>query len=157
LTFDRLRTSEIGNIRQYHIAFDAAHTVLARAFYAAQNWVDQAKYEGVASQIQHPMEQVFNPRKPYLRHGLGYTTWIQFGANVPSTVSQNGTLGNLGNCVVLCNSMWIQLVANYLIVTRGEDVNVECGFRGTPLHTALQHRPRGTLMLQVYYFFMGPT
>ena len=30
LTSDRLRNSEIGNIRHYHISLDAAHTILAR-------------------------------------------------------------------------------------------------------------------------------
>ncbi|KAF8463216.1 hypothetical protein DFH94DRAFT_659074, partial [Russula ochroleuca] len=68
LTADRLRTSEMGNFRHYHIPLDAAHTILARAcltvllqldenvdkkrletfplaFYAAQHWVDHAKYE----------------------------------------------------------------------------------------------------------------
>jgi hypothetical protein len=99
LTSDRLRTSEIGNIRHYHIPLDAAHTILARAcltvllqldesvdkkrleefplaFYAAQHWVDHAKYEGVASRIQDAMEQLFNPSNPYLAVGLGFTTWI---------------------------------------------------------------------------------
>ena len=65
LTSGRLRSSEIGNVRHYHIPLDAAHTVLAQAcitvllqldekvdkdcleafplaFYAAQHWVDHA-------------------------------------------------------------------------------------------------------------------
>src|SRR5258708_22540264 len=80
LTSDRLLTSNIVNIHLYHTPLDAAHAILARAcltvllqldknvnterleklplaFYAAQHWVDHAKYGGVASQIQDPMEQ----------------------------------------------------------------------------------------------------
>src|SRR5216684_3332995 len=95
LTSDRLRTSEIGNIRPYHILLDSAHTILARAclavllqldenvdkerletfrlaFYAAQHWVNHAKYKDVATQIKDLMEQLFNPSKPY----LAAWTWI---------------------------------------------------------------------------------
>jgi hypothetical protein len=81
LTSDRLRTSEVGNIRQFHIPLDAAHTILARAclavllqldettidkeqlemfslaLYAAQNWFIHVKHEGVASRVQYAMEQ----------------------------------------------------------------------------------------------------
>jgi len=32
--------------------------------YAAQHWVEHAKYEEVASRIQHLMQQLFNPSKP---------------------------------------------------------------------------------------------
>src|SRR5258707_11534949 len=89
LTSDRLRTSEIGNVRPYHIPLDLAHTILAPAcltvllqldenvdkerlkrfplaFYDAQHWVDHAEYENVASQIQDLMEQLFDPSNPYL-------------------------------------------------------------------------------------------
>jgi hypothetical protein len=89
LTSDRLRTSEVGNICDYHIPPDAAHTILARAcltvllqldedmdkerlatfplvLYAAEHWFIHAKYEGVAPRVQDAMEQLFNPTKPYL-------------------------------------------------------------------------------------------
>src|SRR6266851_4304248 len=89
LTSDRLRTSEVGSIRNYHIPLDAAHTLLARAcltvllqlddkvdkkrlatfplaFYAAEHWVDHVKFEDVASRVQDTMECLFNPQNPYL-------------------------------------------------------------------------------------------
>ena len=92
LTSDRLRTSEMDH---YHIPLDAAHTILARAcltvllqldetvdkkrlktfplaLYAAQHWVDHAKYEDVASRVQDAMEELFDPSKPY----LAAWTWI---------------------------------------------------------------------------------
>jgi hypothetical protein len=92
LTSDRLRISEMDH---YHIPLDAAHTILARAcltvllqldetvdkkrlktfplaLYAAQHWVDHAKYENVASRLQDAMEELFDPSKPY----LAAWTWI---------------------------------------------------------------------------------
>jgi len=93
LISDRLRTSEVGNIRNDYIRLDAAHTLLARAcltvllhldektdkkrlstfplvFYAAQHWFEHAKYENVAAQVQDAMEDLFNPSNPYL------TSWV---------------------------------------------------------------------------------
>jgi hypothetical protein len=89
LTSDRLRTSEVESIRDYHVLLDVAHTVLARAClavvlqldenvdkmhleafplvsYAAEHWVEHAKYEDVASRVQGFMEELFNPKKRHL-------------------------------------------------------------------------------------------
>jgi len=89
LTSDRLQTSKVGIVCNYHIPLDAAHTILARAclavllqldecvdierletfplaFYAAENWVEHARFEGVALRIQDDMERLFNPHNPYL-------------------------------------------------------------------------------------------
>jgi hypothetical protein len=159
LTADRLRTSEMGNFRHYHIPLDAAHTILARAcltvllqldenvdkkrletfplaFYAAQHWVDHAKYEDVALRIQDVMEELFNPNKPY----LAAWTWIH---DVDLGLSRK-TIDNLEErptrprasalyYAVLCGFSGL---ANYLIITHGENVNAECGKDGTPLHAA---------------------
>jgi ankyrin repeat protein len=159
LTSDRLRTSEIGNIRPYHIPLDSAHTILARAclavllqmdenvdkerlktfplaFYAAQHWVAHAKYENVASQIEDLMEQLFNPSKPY----LAAWTWIH---DIDSYWTRE-TIRSLNDrprrleatalyYAMLCGFSGL---ANYLILTHGEDVNANCGNHGTPLHAA---------------------
>jgi hypothetical protein len=89
LISDRLRTSDIANIRDYHIPLNAAHVTLARAclavllqldenmdkkrletfplaLYAAEHWVEHARYEDVASRVQTAMEELFNPTKPHL-------------------------------------------------------------------------------------------
>jgi ankyrin repeat protein len=159
LTSDRLRTSEIGNLQHYHIPLDAAHTILARAcltvllqldenvdkkcletfplaFYAAQHWVDHAKYEDVASQIQDGIEEIFNPSKPY----LAAWTWIH---DVDSNQVRE-TIQDLSErpqppgatalyYAVLCGFSWL---AESLIITHAENVNVKCGRHGTPLHAA---------------------
>ena len=159
LTSDRLRTSEMGNVRHYHIPLDAAHMILARAcltvllqldenvdkkrletfplaFYAAEYWVDHAKYKDVALRFQDAIEQLFNPSKPY----LAAWTWIH---DVDSNLARE-TIDDLENrptqpkatalyYAVLCGFSGL---ANYLITTHGENVNAECGYRGTPLHAA---------------------
>jgi ankyrin repeat protein len=159
LTSDRLRTSKAGNIDHYHIPLDDAHTILAQAcltvlllldetvnrkrlktfplaFYAAQHWVDHAKYEDVALRIQDATEQLFNPSKPY----FAAWTWIH---DVDSDRVRD-TIDALKECptrpqatalyyAVLCGFGGL---AKYLIVTHAENVNVKCGNHGTPLHAA---------------------
>jgi len=158
LTSDRLRTSEVGNIRDYYIPFDAAHTTLARAclavllqldenvdkerleafplaLYAAQHWVDHVKYEDVASRVQNAMEELFNPTKPYLAAWV----WIH-------DVDDNwGRLSNddptqppppRGTALYYAALCGFSGVANYLIITHAEDINAKSGSYGAPLHAA---------------------
>jgi ankyrin repeat protein len=157
LTSDRLRTSEVGSIRQYHISLDAAHTVLARAcltvllqfddkidkkrlatfplaFYAAKHWVDHVKFEDVASRFHDTMECLFNPHKPYLAAWV----WIHDVDrpwNQPSIeeFAQHPTPPRATALyyAALCG---FSRLANYLILTCGEDVNAKCSHHGTPLH-----------------------
>ena len=160
LTSVRLRTSEIGSDRHYHIPLDAAHTVLAQAcitvllqldenvdrkrlemlplvFYAARNWVEHAKYEDVARRIQNPIRQLFDPSKPY----LAAWTWIhdvdssRVGRAVFTLKKRPTRLkASALYYAVLCGFSGL---ADYLIITHGEDVNVKCGYHGSPLHAAL--------------------
>jgi len=155
LTSDRLRTSEIGNIRHNHIALGAAHAILVRAcltvllqlnenvdkkrleafplaYYAAEHWVDHAKDEDVASRFQGPIEELFNPSKPYL------AAWtriydIDGPGNYPFKERPKRPRTTALYYAVLCGFCGL---ANHLIITHGEDVNVKCGRRGSPLHAA---------------------
>ena len=159
LTSDRLRTSEMGNVRHYYIPLDVAHTILARAcltvllqldenvdkkrletfplaLYAAQHWIDHAKYKDVASRLQDAMEQLFNPSKPY----LAAWTWIHDvdSNHVRETIDYleerpTRPEGTALYYAVLCGFSGL---ANYLITTHGEDVNAKCGNHGSPLHAA---------------------
>jgi hypothetical protein len=90
LTSDRLQTSNVGNICQFYVRLDPAHTILVRAcltvllqidekldrnrlvtyplaFYAARHWSDHAKFGEVGSQIQDSIERLFSPKEPYFR------------------------------------------------------------------------------------------
>jgi ankyrin repeat protein len=159
LTSGRLRTSEIGNVRHYHIPLDAARTVLAQAcitvllqldenvdkeclrtfplaFYAARHWVEHAKCEDVASRIQNPIGQLFHPSKPYLAAWIwihdvdsGRTRKTIFTLEERPTRLKATAL----YYAALCGFSGL---ANHLIVTHGEDVNVKCGDHGSPLHAA---------------------
>ena len=156
LTSDRLRTSSVDH---YHIPLDAAHTILARAcltvllqldenvdkkrlktfplaLYAAQHWVDHAKYEDVASRVQGAIEELFNPSKPYLAAWI----WIH-------DADLNGkkeTINDLeerperpdGTALYYAALCGFSGLANYLIITHGENVYAKCGERGSPLHAA---------------------
>ena len=158
LTSDRLRTCDAGNVRLYHISLSDAHTVLVRAcltvllqldanaderrlakfplaFYAAQHWVDHAKFEVVASQILDSMERLFNPRNSYL------TSWVwihdvdQDDKRSIDTLEEHPSQPSATALyyAALCG---FSRLANYLVYTHAEDVNAKCGRHGTPLHAA---------------------
>ncbi len=159
LISERLRTSEIGNIRPYHIPLDSAHAILARAcltvllqldenvdkehlktfplaVYAAEHWVDHAKHKDVASQIQDPMERLFNPSKSYLAAWI----WIHDveSYRVPGFTHDLEERPTPPKVTALYYAMLYGFsgLANYLILTHGEDVNARCGSRKTALHAA---------------------
>ena len=159
LTSGRLRTSEVGNLRSYHIPLDAAHTILARAcrtvllqfdemvvkrriagfplaFYAAQYWVDHSKYDEVKSQVQDTIKQLLDPTGPY----LAAWTWIhsvdrdedpRFIDDLTEYPLRRS--GTLLYYAALCG---FSRLVDCLISTHGEDINEKSGYRGTPLHAA---------------------
>jgi len=158
LTSDRLRSS--GNVCNYHIPLNAAHTILARAgltvllqldenvdkerlatfplaFYAAQYWVDHAKFEDVELESQDDVERLFNPRNPY----LAAWDWIydmdqgRVRGSV-GTLAQRPTPPN-ATALYYASLCGFGGVANYIICTHGEDVNAKSGRQGSPLHAAL--------------------
>jgi ankyrin repeat protein len=159
LTSDRLRTSKAGNIDQYHIPLDDAHTILAQAcltvllllddtvnrkrletlplaFYAAQHGVDHAKYEDVASRIQEITQQLFNPSKPY----FAAWTWIHDvdSDRVRDTIDALKERPTRPEATALYYAVLCGFsgLTKYLIVTHAENVDVKCGNHGTPLHAA---------------------
>jgi len=159
LISDRLRTSEVGNIRNDHIRLDAAHTLLARAcltvllhldektdknclatfplaFYAAQHWFEHAKYENVAPQVQNAMEELFNPDKPYLTSWVWIhdVDWPRFRISI-RTVRDNRSRPK-GTALYYAALCGLSGPAKYLISTHGEDVNAKIGDRGNLLHAA---------------------
>ena len=151
LTYDRLRISEMGNIRQYYTPLDAAHRILAQAcltvllqldemadkervktfplaFYAAQHWADHAKNEDVGSRIQDAMEQLFDPSNPY----LASWTWIHevdfWGPGPLKTIDTLGERPTRPKSTALYYAVICGFngLVNHLIITHAEDVNAEC-------------------------------
>ena len=159
LISDRLQLSNLGNIRQYHILLDAAHTVLARAcltvllqldenadkkflarfplvFYAAEHWVNHVKFENVASRFEDILERLFNPKMPYLANWV----WVH-DVDRPQARRAIHDLPDHPQppeATALCYAALcgFSVLAKHLIVTHAENVNAKCGEHGSPLHTA---------------------
>jgi ankyrin repeat protein len=94
LTSSRIVGSS-SDVSPFHILLEPAHTILAKAClvvllrlgelvdednvkdkfplapYAAEHWVDHARFENVSSHIREGMEDLFDPDKPY------FAAWLQ--------------------------------------------------------------------------------
>lgn len=147
LTSDRLRTSEIGNVRQYHVPLDAAHATLAQicftillpsddrkakrhaktlplASYSAKHWVDHTKFENVASQFKDAMERLFDPKKPH------FEAWTLVNN------MDDGHRPRKATHLYYAALYGFPGLAKHLIVAHAEEVNAKGGHHGTPLHAA---------------------
>ncbi len=157
LTSDRLQTSDIENVRQYYVSLEHAHTLLAQAcltvllqldenvdkerletfalaFYAAERWVDHAKFQDVISQIRDAMEDLFNPMKPHFR------AWLWLHDADPWHSSDMGDRPSPPNLTSLYYAALFGFsdLAKRLIITHAEDVNAKCrrDHGSVPLHAA---------------------
>jgi hypothetical protein len=160
LTSDRLQTTDVENVRQYHIPLEPAHTLLAQAcltvllqldenvdkervetfalaFYAAEHLVDHAKFQNVETQIQDTLEHLFNPMKPHFR------AWIWMHNMDPWSSSSSPKFDECPSppppdftslyYAALCGFSGL---AKHLIITHAEDANAKCCARSTPLYAA---------------------
>ena len=152
LTSDRLETSNVVNIRQFYIHLEPAHTTLARAclavllqldgradedrlavfplaLYAAEKWVDHAKFGNVASQVQEGMEELFNPTKPHLR------TWIRIHNVAEGFGSEQ--IDDFSSIELYYAAVCgFSGLAKHLIIAHSLDVNAKVYDDATPLHIA---------------------
>ena len=158
LTSSRLAASNVENISHYYIDLEPAHTILARAcltvllqlddkadkkrlatlplaFYAAQYWVDHAKFKDVQSQIWDAMKCLFDAKKPH----LAAWTWIH---DVDS--GRHWSINSLAEhppplratplyYAILCGFSGL---VSHLLTTHPEDVNTKGGYLLTALHAA---------------------
>ncbi len=153
LTSDRLQTSDVGDIRLYHVALEPAHAILARACvvvlvqldekmdeehfetipltsYAARNWWMHAQFEDVELRIQDSLMYLLKPKKPR------FWRWFSIpdAAHVlPCEVVQGSDNMTPLYCAVFCG---LSRLAKHLIVTHAEDVNAKCDKGRSPLHAA---------------------
>ena len=120
-----------------HFKYENVALRFPLVLYAAKHWVDHAKYEDVASRIQGAMEELFNPSKPYL------AAWT--GIHHVDSYEARGSIGVINDFdgdrpkatalyyAALCGFSGL---ANYLIITHGENVHAKCGNHGSPLYAA---------------------
>ena len=160
MTSDRLQTSNIGDLHDYYITLELAHTVLARACiavllqmdetvdrervatfplakYASEHWLDHARFEDVESRIQDALELLFNPKRPHLRACI----WMH---DVEPKFTHNPEYHSAAEqppplqatplyYAVFCG---FSELAERLIMTHGENVNAQRYDGRTPLHVA---------------------
>lgn len=156
LISDRLATSRSSErISFYHISFEPAHTILARAClsvllrlddhidtdsvksfplaeYAARHWLDHVQFGDVASYIREGVETLFDSGKPH------FATWVWLNDidESPGSPRTHPTQPQAGPLYysVLCGLPWL---VDHLIVNKAMDVNARGGRYKTPLHAAL--------------------
>ena len=173
LTSNRLATTNDANISRYHIGLEAAHTILAKAclaellqlddkvdktrlgtfplaIYAAEHWVDHAKFERVASLIGDGMERLFDPTKSH------FATWIWiFDIDRWRRPSLEGLEERPSRpsatplyYAALCG---FRCLAEHLIVAHAQDVNANGGIWSFPLNVAVCQRDLGVARLLCDY------
>jgi hypothetical protein len=95
LTSPRLARSPYGDVSQFHIDLESAHTIMAQAClgtllrpdehdsdaddspdsplleYAARHWVEHARFENVSARVRHGMDDLFDVSKPH------FAAWLQ--------------------------------------------------------------------------------
>ena len=156
LMSDRLAESsrEIA-VSQYHIELEPAHAILAQAClgvllrlddrinrdnikdfplarYAAQHWVDHARFKNVSSLIKGEMECLFDPDKPH------FATWLWIynedrGGRSMSTMSPEKP-----EAVPLYYAALFGFrdLTAHLLAEHPEDLCAKGGYQVTPLHAS---------------------
>ena len=156
LTSDRITNSE--HVSCFHVLPKPAHTLLAKAClstllqlnysidwnkihafplvsYAAEYWMDHARFEDVSSDIRHGMDCLFDRNKPH----LAAWTWLYDVENDRRRRYRPISPAKLGVVplyyAALCG---FHDLAERLLDAQPQDTNARCGYptHRTPLHAA---------------------
>jgi ankyrin repeat protein len=158
LTSPRLAQSPHGDVSQFSIDLERAHTVMAQAClatllqldehagncgakasplvnYAAQHWVDHAQFEKVAPRVRDGMDDLFNRSKPH------FATWLRVhdidkNWNNFSAWSRDG----VGSPLYYAAFCGFYDLAECLIMEHPYQVNARGGLNLFPLPAALSKR-----------------
>ena len=163
-----LTSSRIGDssadVLRFHILLEPAHTILAQAClgvlvrlgelvdednvtdkfplarYAAEHWVDHARYENVSSHIREEMEDLFDLDKPF------FAAWRQV-YNIDTVPSAQMVLywfgdstykySNTGTPLYYAALCGLHDLAEQLIIKHPQQVNSTGGYYVSPLGAAL--------------------
>ena len=140
-------------VSRYCISLEPAHTIVAQAclsvllqldnrinkkdiekyplaHYAAQHWVDHAKFQNVLSRVEHPMKHFFDRDRPH------FAAWVRiYDMDRESRRSMDSEPPLQPNAPpIYYAALWdFPRLAEWLITARSQDVNEQCGYYGTPL------------------------
>ena len=161
LTSSRITGSSAG-VSRFHILLESAHTIVAKAClgvllrlgelvdegnikdkfplaqYAAEHWVDHARFENVSSHIREGMEDLFDPDKPY------FAAWLQVH-DIDTATYYGSVLGNFAEdeksktatplyYAALCG---LHDLTERLTIKHPQQVNTTGGYFVSPLAVAL--------------------
>jgi hypothetical protein len=143
---EHLAKSVRGDLSQYHISPEPAHTVLAQscvsiplqldndvegidrsfplAEYASRNWFYHAQCHGVASQIQEGMERLFDPDKKHFaiwisKHDTDGCLSLERSTRTKTSPLYYAALCSIGSLV------------EHLVIAHRQDPNQGHGCQGT--------------------------
>ena len=158
LTSGRLAEAK-DTISRFHVSMIPAHTIVARAClgvllhlgenitkdgledfplaeYAAEHWVEHARFESVASEVQDGMKRLFDPCKSH----LSVWDWIYDSDDRRLRFGRSESRGKaIGTPLHYAASSGIHDIATFLIVEHSQDVNARGFSMGeTPLHVAMR-------------------
>jgi ankyrin repeat protein len=166
LTSSRIAGSS-ADISVFHILLEPAHTILAEAClavllrlgelvgednfkdkfpfarYAAEHWVDHARFENVSSHIREGMEDLFDPDKPY------FAVWLQvydidtgplFGSPLYHFAYSYSSRKTLNSAIplyyaALCGFYYL---AEQLIIKHPQQLTTASGYFVSPLGAAMR-------------------
>lgn len=146
---------DIGDLSQYYVSLEPAHTTLPQscpstllspdnrirdigdkfplAKFAAQNWFYHAQFDGVASRVQDGMERLFDPERPHFAawasiHDLDahFQRFLPFGNQVQNVASPL-------YYAVLCG---IGSIVEHLVIRCRQHPDNGRGRWGSPLYAA---------------------
>jgi hypothetical protein len=143
--------------RRYHISLTPAHTIVAQAClfvllhldssvsqqgltefplaeYAAEHWVDHARFENISANAEEGMKRLFDPSKPH----LGIWLWIydpeldswKRKARYGRSLTPRGTALHYA---ALCG---LERIVEYLAIAHSQDVHSRAFEESTALHVA---------------------
>src|SRR6266446_4403382 len=163
LTSSRIADSSAG-VSRFHILLGPAHTVLAKAClgvllqlgqlvdedsvkdifplarYAAEHWVDHARFENVSSDIREEMGELFDADKPY------FAAWLQvhdidtvpsYGSTLPYFAYSSSNKTNTATPLYYAALCGFQGLAERLITKHPQQINTAYGYYVSPLAAAL--------------------
>ncbi|KAF8258096.1 ankyrin repeat-containing domain protein [Lactarius quietus] len=154
LTSPRLAQSS-GDVSRFHVDLHAAHTILAQAClgtllrpdehtendgaewsplveYAAEHWVEHAKFENVSLRIEGGMDELFDSSKPH------FAAWLRVhDMDNRWSYFSDGTRNGFSSPLYYAAFCGFYDLARRLIIKHPEQVNARSGLNLAPLPAAL--------------------